>query len=254
VVIGRPSPMHVHRCGACGRHWRHAETNQGDAAAHMCPSCGRGSWWQARGRMRPDVARIPLRAPGQLAGMGEQYTPAAFNLDANQVIADLAAKLLADQRNGDLSKLLDQELARAHQFQTTGLAPDTLAVRVGALQKVRDETHLAYVTDPNSLAPLDRRQRASQAAGDVLRWWAAVTGQALKASNARASTVTDIVDAIKNSPKAALGWGLEALGLPKWVLPVGVVTLGLVALGSVTGSLHTVTGALGGLGGGRRGK
>jgi hypothetical protein len=207
--------------------------------------------------VRRRLPRIRLRNVAverrQLGGLGEQYTPAQLNLDANKVIDELTAKLTADQRNGDLSRALDAELDRAHQFQTTGLAPATLAVRVAALQKVRDEAHLAYVTDPNAMATADLRQRASQAAGDVLRWWAAVTGQALKASNARADTVTDAWNALKDSPKNALKWGLEALGLPSWILPVGVVTVGLVALGSVTGTLHNITGALAGAAGGRRG-
>jgi hypothetical protein len=178
--------------------------------------------------LRIGGTRLRLRRTLQLAGMGEQYTPDKLLADVNAVIAELVTRLQADQTNGALYRLLEIELTRARQFQSTGLAPATLAVRAAALEAIRNETKLAYIADPNSLATPARRQAAAQAAGDVLRWYAGVTGQALKQSNARAAVVTDVVAAIKNAPKAVVGWGLEALGLPKWILPVGLVVAGLV--------------------------
>ena len=196
---------------------------------------------------RPTRARLRIKRRG-LAGlgdMGEQYTPDKFLADINKVIADLVETLMREQQtHGTLARLLDTELVRAHQFQTTGLAPSTLAVKVAALQRARDAAHLAYVIDPNSVATLPNRQAAAQAAGDVLRWYAGVTGQALKESNARAATVTDILSAIKSAPAAVLGWTLESLGLPKWILPVGLVVVGLVVLQTSTGVLGNLGGAL----------
>lgn len=248
ITVGRRL-LHVHRCTSCGSTWRHDASHQGDRAAHMCPRCGAGPNWEARGRGLAGMRKMPAfrKAAASsrrgIAGIGDQYTVADFTGDANKLIEDLIATLSAPQSNDALSKALDAQLDRAHKFQSTGLAPDTLAVRVAALQKVRDAVHLAYVVDPNSAASDDNRAAAAKAGADVLRWWAAVTGQALKESNASAATVTDIVNAIKNAPKNVIGWSLEALGLPKWALPVALVVVGLVALQSATGALSGLAGA-----------
>jgi hypothetical protein len=195
------------------------------------------------GRARPRIVFRTRPAPPTLAGIGD-YTPEKLAADINQVIEELQARLKAEQTNGALSRLLDVELTRAHAFQSTNLSPNTLAVRVAALQRIRDETHLAYAKVPASAAPIARREAASQAAGDVLRWYAAVTGQVLRASNARAATVKDAAQALADAPKNLIGWLLESLGLPRWALPVAIVVVGLVVLQSATGALSGVGGAL----------
>jgi phage FluMu protein Com len=37
--------LHWHRCGRCGTMWAHADDSFGSVAAHTCPQCGTGPWF-----------------------------------------------------------------------------------------------------------------------------------------------------------------------------------------------------------------
>jgi hypothetical protein len=52
--------QHTHQCGACGGVWAHDDSKFDDRAAHTCPRCNSGPWWEVSGY----VARISLYRQG----------------------------------------------------------------------------------------------------------------------------------------------------------------------------------------------
>jgi hypothetical protein len=176
-----------------------------------------------------------------LGGMG--LTSNELATKADKILSDLAAKFNKPQTNAQLYKLVQPELDRAYKFRdgpSGSLAPNTLIVRVAALERVRNAAKVRYANLPNDQVPAATREEAREAALDILRWWAGVTGQALTASNARAQTVRDIWQGVKDAPKAVIGWGLEALGIPRWVLPVALVGAAGVVLVNLTGGIKAI--------------
>lgn len=206
----------------------HTDRRRGDVEAHRCPRCGKGPQWDGF----------------QLGGLGDAAGEAALAKvagDLNKVIADLVAEIKAAPTNAALYKLLQPQLDRAVQFQSTGLAPSTLAVKVAALRTARNHAKIAYSGQPND-APTDAvKGDAAVAAAGPLQWLAGVTGQSLAKSNADADLVRSVAAAIKHAPTAVVGWALEsagatlkntlaAVGLPAWLVPVVLIGAGLVVV------------------------
>ena len=199
------------------------------------------------GKKRPGCGCVKLggcRSSAGMAGMGAM-TPERLRGEWDRVAREVSAKFAKPLTFAQLYKEIAPHLERANKFVATAktmrsLKPGQLAEIVAAaarLQRVRNAAKVGYANTPNTLAG-DLQAEAREAALAPLRWLAALTGQLLKDSTARAQFVKDAAKKVVNAPGSIIAWageqataGLKGIGLPGWLLPVGLAVAGLVVAG-----------------------
>lgn len=174
---------------------------------------------------------------GDQPGMGEGLTPEELGGSFQRIADGVAAKFTAGMTNMALYKAVQPELDRADKFVAIArtmrnLTPgrlDELLSAVSRLRGVRNRAKVRYANTPNNLASGDDVTEARSAAIGPIRWVAAIAGQTLTASNARAEFVRTALKNAKAAPGDALAWGLDsiarALHVPTWLIPVAAVSL-----------------------------